>query len=282
MINITAAQLTKIARPHRAKQSILAHLVDDAPEVLPAYNIVSPLRVSHFFSQMCHESGGFKALEENLNYSTNGLLDTFDKYFRSYEHAALYARNPSKIANRVYANRMGNGNEASGDGWRYRGRGIIHLTGKANYEAYGKRLGLDLVRRPSLAAEPGTALLIACEYWKENKLNRKADRNDIVGITRAINGGTNGLTDRKKKFAKAWALWGTPSKRTWISDQPLLKRGMSGSAVKLLQKKLNIEADGIFGPATDRAVRAFQRRSYLKADGVVGKKTWAKLTEKNS
>lgn len=274
MINITAAQLTKIARPHRANKAILAHLVEDIPEVLPSYGIETPLRVSHFIPQICHESGGFRALEENLNYSARGLMLTFGKHFKNRAEAKLYERQPEKIANRVYANRNGNGNEASGDGWRYRGRGYIMLTGKYNYRKYGRMLGVDLVNFPGHAAEPRTALHLACLFWTESKLNRQADHNDILTITRRINGGTNGLADRKKKFNKAWSIWGQPSGRAWISTQPVLRIGRAGSAVRLLQRKLKITVDGIFGPATVRAVRAFQRRNRLNADGIVGPATW--------
>jgi len=168
-------------------------------KLMPEYQINSALRMRHFLAQLLHESGGLSAVRENLNYSAARLLQIFPKYFNSAQ-AAEYANKPEKIANRVYANRLGNGQENSGDGWKYRGGGLIQTTGKSNFAATGKGIGIDLVRLPELIAEPPFAVESACWFWKTNGLNALADKNDIIAVTKRINGGTNGLDDRKKYF----------------------------------------------------------------------------------
>ena len=164
---------------------------------------MSPERAAHFFGQTAHETGGFKAFSENLNYSAKGLLGIFKKYFPTEALAKEYERNPEKIANRVYASRMGNGDEASGDGWKYRGRGALQLTGKANYEAFAKWLG-----KPELVASPDA---VATEYafdsarffFERNKLWDICDKGvtdeTILALTKRVNGGTHGLEDRASR-----------------------------------------------------------------------------------
>ena len=166
------------------------------------YEINTPERVAGFLSQVGHESGGFKFVEENLNYSAPALRTVFGKYFTDDSQANAYARQPEKIANKVYANRMGNGDEASGDGWKYRGRGLIQLTGKDNYTACGNALKIDFVASPDSVATSGCAALSAGWYWDTRHLNALADAKDIVGMTKRINGGTNGLDDRQMRYAK--------------------------------------------------------------------------------
>lgn len=173
------------------------------------HGIDSPLRQIHFLAQMAHESNGFKALVENLNYSDKGLLGTFGKYFKDGLEKQ-YARKPEKIANRVYANRMGNGPEDSGDGWKFRGRTPTHLTFKNNYQFYSRKLFGDdrLVENPDLALDPSVGAQIACLFWLENNLNEWADKDDVLRISQILNGGPgfkgtpNGLEDRKNKVAK--------------------------------------------------------------------------------
>ena len=176
-----------------------------------AFYKMSPVRAAHFFAQTAHESGNFKAFSENLNYSADGLTKIFGKYFDAAS-AAKAARNPEKIANRVYANRMGNGNEASGDGWKYRGRGALQLTGKDNYKAFA-----DYLKKPEIMDNPD---LVATEYsfesaiffFEKNKLWAICDQgiNDaaITSLTKRINGGTHGLDDRKEKTKKFAAMVG--------------------------------------------------------------------------
>ena len=165
---------------------------------LPQFAIVTPARVAGFISQCQHESADFTALSENLNYSAKGLAGTFRKYFPSEAEATPYARKPEKIANRVYANRMGNGVEASGDGFKFRGRGLVQLTGRANYTQCSKDLFGDdcLVQNPDLVCEPEYAVLSACWFWHKNRLNDICDKGDVVLLSKRINGGTLGLADR--------------------------------------------------------------------------------------
>jgi putative chitinase len=172
--------------------------------VITLFEVNTSLRMSHFMSQCAHESGFFKLTEENLNYSAKGLLSVFGKYFDK-DDALEYERQPERIASRVYANRMGNGDEESKEGWKYRGRGYIQLTGRHNYETLGKLLNVDLVERPEFVATR-YPLLSAAWFWKTNGLNEIADRGDtfevVTKITKRINGGILGLDDRYSYFEK--------------------------------------------------------------------------------
>ena len=166
---------------------------------------LTPVRAAHFFAQTSHETGGFKAFSENLNYSAQGLQGIFGKYFPGTLEES-YARQPEKIANRVYASRMGNGDEASGDGWKFRGRGALQLTGKANYEAFAKYLGTnEVMENPDLVATK-YSFESAMFFFEKNKLWAICDKgiNDaaILELTKRINGGTHGLEDRKLKTYK--------------------------------------------------------------------------------
>lgn len=170
-----------------------------------AYYKLTPVRAAHFFAQTSHETGGFKAFSENLNYSAQGLQGIFGKYFPGNLEES-YARQPEKIANRVYADRMGNGNEASGDGWKYRGRGALQLTGKANYQAFA-----DYLKKPEVLTNPDLvattyAFESAMFFFDKNKLWSICDQgvNDaaILALTKRINGGTHGLEDRNAKTKK--------------------------------------------------------------------------------
>jgi len=167
------------------------------------FNINTPLRLCHFLSQCSHESGNFVAIRENLNYSIKGLMGVFGKYFTTEAVAKLYERQPQKIANRVYANRMGNGNEASGDGYNYRGRGYIQLTGKDKYKAFATFIGEDVVANPDLVATK-YPLTSAGFFFNKNKLWEICDKGEtvevITSLTKRINGGTHGLDDRIAKF----------------------------------------------------------------------------------
>lgn len=171
--------------------------------LLDKYGINTPLRIAHFFAQIEHESN-LKAVSENLNYSAQGLIQTFSKYFTTAE-SLTFARKPEKIANRVYANRIGNGDEKSGDGWKYRGRGFIQITGKDNYTQLAKDTGLDCLNNPDLLLQEANAMISALWFWKKSGLNKLADNNDVKVITRKINGGYNGLehrTELLKKYLK--------------------------------------------------------------------------------
>ena len=172
------------------------------------YEINTALRLAHFLAQVNHESSNMKRLEENLNYSAKRLLEIFPKYFYNYEIALTYANKPNMIASRVYANRMGNGGEGSGDGYKYRGRGLIQLTGKANYVAFDRFLNAngEIVSNPDLVAKNKEyAVLTAFFYWYSRKLNNLIDKDGnqyfvCKEITKRINGGYNGLDDRWQRF----------------------------------------------------------------------------------
>ena len=168
------------------------------------FGIVTPIRQVHFFAQLAHESGEFRYLEENLNYSSARLLQVFPKYFDK-DNVTLYAHHPEKIASRVYSNRMGNGSESSMDGWKYRGRGYLQLTGKSNYESYaasGYCVG-DLLSHPEWLCNSPGRMKSAMWYFSSRGCNRLADDDDIKSITRKINGGYNGLADRMYYWRKA-------------------------------------------------------------------------------
>ena len=173
-----------------------------------AYYKMTPERAAHFFAQTAHETGGFKAFSENLNYSAQGLQGTFGKYFPGTLEES-YARNPEKIANRVYADRMGNGAEASGDGWKYRGRGALQLTGKSNYTNFTKFIGEDCVANPDLVATK-YPLASAAFFFDSNKLwsicDKGADDATVTAVTKRVNGGTIGLPDRIKHFNEYYNL----------------------------------------------------------------------------
>jgi putative chitinase len=166
------------------------------------YDISTLQRQAMFLAQLAHESGNFKHVSENLNYSAESLRRVFKKYFLTDELALMYARKPEMIANRVYANRMGNAEESSGDGWKYRGRGLIQLTGKDNYAAFSLKANNNALLEPDLVAEPELAVLSAGWFWDTNDLNKLSDTGDVRAATRRINGGFNGLADREAKYNK--------------------------------------------------------------------------------
>ncbi len=169
------------------------------------FGINTPRRQAQFIAQIAHESGGFKQLTENLNYSAQGLASTWPGRFSTgtgpNELAREIARNPEKIANAAYGLRMGN--NAQGDGWRYRGRGLIQLTGKANYQAAATAIGAPLVEQPGLVAEPAMAAMTAAWFWSKNGLNALADSGATRAVTKRINGGTTGLDDRLARYVRA-------------------------------------------------------------------------------
>jgi putative chitinase len=179
------------------------------PDTAAKFGINTPLRLAHFLAQCGHESGGFRLTQENLNYSAKGLNGIFKKYFPTEAAAAPYNRNPQKIANKVYSNRMGNGTEASGDGYKFRGRGYIQLTGKDNYTAFGKSIGIDMTANPDLVASQ-YALLSAAWFFTKNGLHKMADGGAtdavVTSITKRVNGGTIGLADRIKHFKEYYHL----------------------------------------------------------------------------
>ena len=196
---ITAEQFHKLF-PRNPEPAVWAEAMAN---VFPTYNINTPQRVAAFLAQCGHESGGWTVFEENLNYSAQGLMKVFPKYFPNADLANQYAKQPEKIANRIYGGRMGNGPESSGDGYKFRGRGFIQLTGKDNYTKCGHAIGKDLDTDPDFLTTPEGALKSALWFWNAHNLSSLADSEDILHITKKINGGTIGLEERTALYHKA-------------------------------------------------------------------------------
>jgi putative chitinase len=202
-MNLTLPQLKQMV-PNKH----LEHWYECFEQLLPDYEINTPQRVAAFIAQCAHESGNFVFIEENLNYKAASLRKVFGKYFPTDELAAQYANKPQMIANRVYANRMGNGDEASGDGYKYRGRGLIQLTGKDNYTFFAGSLGISVEEAAEYMGTFEGASQSACFFWEQNNLNQWADRGDILTLTKRINGGTIGLEDRIRHYNHACHILG--------------------------------------------------------------------------
>jgi putative chitinase len=253
--------------------------------VLPKWDINSVERVSGFLSQCAHESNNFRSIVENLNYSAVQLNKVFSKYFaRAGRDAKQFERQPEKIANIVYANRLGNGNSESGEGWKFRGRGLIQLTGKTNYSNFAsyKKMSLDEVIS-YLQTKEG-ALESACWFWNSRNINRAADSRDIKTITKLVNGGENGLADRTEKWERALVIFGSSASsstnnntKTVARPSRTLRRGDRGSDVKSLQEKLKIAADGIFGVNTENSLRSWQVNNGLTPTGVASESTLVRM-----
>jgi len=192
---------------NKLKGHIPDSVIAQIPDVMKTFGIDTPVKIAHFLSQCGHESAGFKVVNENLNYSAKGLVGIFKKYFPTQALAEQYQRKPEKIANRVYASRMGNGDEASGEGFKFRGRGFIQLTGKQNYTAFGKSISVDIAANPDLVATK-YPLLSAAWFFSKNCLAKCKDASDasVLAVTKCVNGGTIGLADRTKHFKEYYAL----------------------------------------------------------------------------
>jgi putative chitinase len=204
---LTKSQLTQLlpGNPY------IDQWLDALNQLLPDYEINTPQRIAAFVAQCAHESGGFRTLKENLNYKAATLRKIFPKYFPTDELANEYASKPNKqeaIANKVYANRMGNGDEASGDGFRYCGRGLIQLTGKDNYSWFAASISISVEEASEYLQTFEGAAQSACWFWETNNLNQWADKGDILTLTKRINGGTIGLEDRKKHYEHALHVLG--------------------------------------------------------------------------
>lgn len=260
---ITKEMLRKLAPT--AKEDIIAHLAENLDDQLAKYNINTYLRVCHFLAQAAHESAGFRTLEEYASGS-------------------------------AYEGRKDLGNVNPGDGKRYKGRGIFQLTGRSNYKTYGQKLGYDLEGKPELASDPLVSIKTACEYWNSKDLSKYADQDDVMTITKRINGGYNGIDDRKQYLLKAKAIIPkdlklSTQKVTEVAPDPVnpivppivvAKRGDVSPYVKDLQQMLVnkgalIKADGNFGPMTEQAVAEFQRKNGLKVTGSIDTDTLNKM-----
>jgi len=262
-------------------------------ELLPKYGITTERRVAHFLSQCAHESGGFKKLEENLNYSAKALRAVFGRYFGEppKRDADEYHRQPEMIANYVYMDEFRKykmGNVEEGDGWRFRGRGLKQLTGRHNYTKFGESIGMSAEEASEYVATPAGAIESACWFWDTNNLNSIADTDDVVKMTKKINGGNIGLEDRQKRYKHAMEVLGMhaddlgtddDSVEDIIDDIGVLRKGSRGEGVKIMQEALGIGADGVFGPGTERALKEWQAENGLTADGIAGPATFAKLLD---
>lgn len=236
---------------------ILNAIVPLIDTILPQFAIDTPLRIAHFLAQICHESAGLRTTEE----------------FASGQ---------------AYEGRADLGNTSPGDGVLYKGRGLIQLTGRANYKKYGKLMQLPLETNPKLAADPVISLYVACTYWQEQKINKVADQDDLERVTRKVNGGLNGLKDRRGYLLKAKELLGASFSSAITQSvpsvgYPLCRLGQTGWVITVLQEALGRhgfsvgKVDSVFGPKTKKSVVAFQRSQGLLDDGVVGQRTWALL-----
>jgi len=265
MIQVDAQTMREIA-PHfsGANGERQGRIITAVGEVLAAtlesYAIDTRLRIAHFLAQTCHESAGFRTTEEFASGA-------------------------------AYEGRADLGNTLAGDGVRYKGRGLLQLTGRANYRKIGGLIGCDLEGHPELAAEPVLSLRIACEFWKKNEINALCDADDVVAATRRINGGTNGLAERRELTGKAkvavariegFVLTGVAPP---TNGRPVLRRGSKGDAVGELQRRLRllgfmVAVDNDFGAGTEVAVAAFQQQQHLECvDGIAGNDTWTALDE---
>jgi putative chitinase len=244
----------------RAPGALISALVSQSGPVFQEFGISAlPNRLHYFLAQVGHESGGLTVTEENLNYSAQRLMAVWPKRFPNLAAAQPFAHNPEKLANKVYSNRMGNGPPESGDGFRYRGRGLIQITGKDGYGEVGVRIGLNLVGEPDRAAAPADALRVACGFWKWKNINPACDAADFVKVTKLINGGTVGLDDRRAWLVKV---------RAALAEPPPVSKQPSAADVRLVQLALRARgfteigaADGLLGSRTAAAISKFRQRN---------------------
>lgn len=239
-----------------AQARIVSAISTEFAPTLDSYQINTPLRIAHFMGQVTHECAGFRTTEEFASGA-------------------------------AYEWREDLGNDEAGDGRKYKGRGLIQLTGKFNYTRMSETLGVDLVNNPERAAEPLLSLKIACEYWKSRDINHFADNDDLISVTKRVNGGLNGLEDRRSYLRRAKTELARMSGIAIVASQApgtvVLRRGSFGAAVgdlqsRLVQSGFCLTLDDDFGPATELAVRRFQAENGLEQDGIVGERTWAVLT----
>ncbi len=275
MTLITPKQLKGIVPGVKRAKTI----TDAINEICPKYDIDTSERVAMFIAQCAHESSSFNVFEENLNYSRSALLKVFGSRHFTPEQADQYARKPEMIANRVYRDRMDNGPESSGDGWRFRGAGAIQLTGKYNHSSFAKYVGMRLNESVEYVKRLPGAIEAACWFWKENGLNKFSDRKDVRGATKRINGGYNGLDDRVSYYRKAESILldEQPAVAGQVPKYKLLTAGSRGTLVKAVQNCLGLAADGQYGPNTKRAVKKWQHSVGLTPDGVFGKNSYSKM-----
>jgi putative chitinase len=269
-----------------------------AVDMFKKYDINTTNRIAGFMAQCAHESMDFRVLEENLNYSVDALNRVFPLYFGAppKRNPAEYARNPQKLANYVYMDEFRTpngrlGNTQPGDGWRFRGGGIKQLTGRNNFTRFGQSIGMTAEQAADYVRTKKGAFESACWFWQTNNLVRFADRDDIDGMSRAVNGGTIGLEDRRNRYSRAKQILGTivtetarpatPPPITATQTPETLRVGSRGDLVRRVQQALRITADGIFGPGTEQAVRSWQRINRYTSNGILDTTQINKLLGRN-
>lgn len=280
---LTTDQIKKLI-PSNKEPALWADL---ATELLEKYEINTANRIAGFFAQAGHESLDFTVLKENLNYSALRLRQVFPRYFPTDAMAREYAGKPDKIASVIYldSNRTNKlGNLTAADAMLYFGRGIIQLTGKWNYTAFGKYIGKTPEEAAAYLETKRGAFESGCWYWKTNNLNRFADKDDIIGMSKAVNGGTIGLEDRKTRYARNKAVVKTISSTpttnpTTPTPFTILTKGSKGEDVKKVQIALKLSADGVFGTMTENAIKSWQRTKGYVANGVLDEKQFLELTK---
>lgn len=270
----------------KGREAILEAFAKQAKPVFAEFDISDkPNRLHFFLAQIAHESGGLTVIEENLKYSAKRMTEIWPSRFPTLAAAEPFASNPEALANKVYANRMGNGTAESGDGWRYRGRGYIQITGRDGYRAIGTAIGIDLEAHPDRASAPEDALRVACGFWKWKKVNALCDEGDFLKVTRLVNGGTTGQADREAWLAKVRkVLKPTPAAKPKESAPPAkeaTKEAAKPAAAKPTKEEIrkvqqalrahgftSVTADGIMGPKTTAAIDKVRRDRGLKPGSI--------------
>ncbi len=295
-----ATQLSRLASfAPKGKPPLLAAVANGTAAMRSA-GITTPRRFRHFLAQIAHESAGFSTLQENLNFTTPAAMRrAWPSRFKTDASTKPYLRNPQALANKVYGDRMGNRGSTTDDGWLYRGSGFMQTTGREGFLKRGKELGIDLAGNPDLLRNPDTAFKVACQEWKARNCNEPADRNDIEGVTRKINGGINGLADRRKWLAKAEKLFPDdlavlpPGKEVAVPVPPEKPAAMppamlgvtfghgADSRVLALQKRLDElgyhivgQLDGIWGNKTVAAIAQFRDANSIRAPQLNSTMPW--------
>lgn len=271
MIIKNELQIKKIFQGNRDPKQLFVSL----NSFLPKYEINTTERVASFLGQAGYESQEFMFLTENLNYTADGLVKIFPAFFPNHKKALQYQHQPTKIANLVYASRMGNGNETSGDGWMFRGHGFLQITGRYMFEKFATHLKMNLNDTMVYAKTLNGAMEISCWYWQSRNINPDADRLDITGITQKINSKLLGL--EKRKYYTRMAL-SVLSETTENISPSTLKYGDTGEHVLVLQRQLvtrgyRVAIDGHYGKGTENAIKQLQTQAGLKPDGIAGPQT---------
>jgi putative chitinase len=250
----------------RAPEAHVVAFADQAPALFRDFGLAGHVnRLEFFLAQIGHESGGLTISVEKMNYSAERLCQVWPTRFPTLEAARPFAGNPERLANTVYGGRMGNGPFESGDGWRFRGRGYIQITGREGYEAVGAIAGLDLVAEPERAAAPESALRVACAFWQWKKLNPLCDEGDFERVTKRINGGTIGQADRRAWLDRVRRVFADPPP---ITVQPPAEQVLAVQQALRARgyKELGV-ADGLIGPRTLAAIRRYRQEHDLPAEG---------------